>query len=415
MSNAAKGKGQRAASGLRMMAGVLIVTLAGALGSSAADLMGGWSAFAIAAFVLLAHESGSALAQRFAKVRDDVGEATTLIDRPAAVVATEPVIDQNADAIARIRAEIAVVEPYANNLCSQISGVKADVATGVTAAMEQISLIHRDSKAQHDAIGRSIANSTTLARAAARPEALIADLRAEMARRDKQIAIDAERSRCLSQDLLGLSPIVDTIASIAHRTQILSFNAAIEAGIAGQHGRAFAVVAEEVRNLARSVDQAVVQASDLIERSTRSAKRDLPAATTSAAGNDLANLVAELETLQHELSTSSNDLLAVIETVEAGHDKIVRGLSNVLGNLQFDDVVRQRLDHVAEELLDLSRTLLGQTREPETGAVHHQHSLVALMARNKDRYVMESQVLTYQAAVAGGEAAFSGGGAIELF
>nr|WP_241242182.1 HAMP domain-containing methyl-accepting chemotaxis protein [Thalassotalea sp. G2M2-11] len=71
-----------------------------------------------------------------------------------------------------------------------------------------------------------------------------------------------EAIHSLAESVKSVGTIVDVISSIAEQTNLLALNAAIEAARAGQHGRGFSVVADEVRQLAGKTQESLNQVSD---------------------------------------------------------------------------------------------------------------------------------------------------------
>lgn len=99
----------------------------------------------------------------------------------------------------------------------------------------------------------------------------------------------------LSESVVSVTSIVDVISSIADQTNLLALNAAIEAARAGQYGRGFSVVADEVRQLAGKTQESLKQVSTSLNQLQ----------TSSSA---IENIINDIETASHNQSVIADEL-----------------------------------------------------------------------------------------------------------
>ena len=141
--------------------------------------------------------------------------------------------------VTRQREETDQVAAAMAELAATAQGVAAD-AEAAAGAGDQAERQVSDGQA---VIGRSLAGIETLG----------VDVRSA-----------AERLEGVSHDSQAISSVLDVIKAVAEQTNLLALNAAIEAARAGEQGRGFAVVADEVRSLARRTQQSSVEIEQLI-------------------------------------------------------------------------------------------------------------------------------------------------------
>ncbi|OOV87554.1 methyl-accepting chemotaxis protein [Oceanospirillum linum] len=169
----------------------------------------------------------------------------------------------------------------------------------------------------------------------------------------------------LNQHAQGITGILNTIEEIAEQTNLLALNAAIEAARAGEAGRGFAVVADEVRNLSQrtssstseiqqvmeSVQQSAVEATQLMQDSSVLAKKSVDDA--GLAKEMLTRILEAVEEISHvasHISSATEQQAALSEEIHSNTD-VIRSVADDLA-LDADESERQvkELSSLASDL-----------------------------------------------------------------
>ena len=205
--------------------------------------------------------------------------------------------------------------------------------------------------------------------------------------------IRAEREQFVHiiEDVTELGKLVEIIQGITSQTNLLALNAAIEAARAGEHGRGFSVVADEVRKLAASTAEAANQVWSGIQKAQSSVGAAFNKEIQQETARDIDNTIRLIDQAGAVQSLQQQHRQALLEQIAQAstiNQELARQISEMMGSVQYQDIVRQMLERVDDTQAEKQKVfdqITAQLEIRESEVEFSGQTISAIMENFKER------------------------------
>lgn len=331
----------------------------------------------------IATESGQAtnqIAATMQQVAKGASQQSQSVNRTA--VAAEQ-MTRAIEGVARGAQEQATSVAKASTLTSQISTTVQQVAGNA-----QVLLKTADQSRQAALEGAKTVGETVRGMAEIKNKVSVSALRVEeMGKRSQQIGA-----------------IVETIEDIASQTNLLALNAAIEAARAGEHGKGFAVVADEVRKLAERSSQATKEIAALVKSIQQSVQEAVAAMNEGAreveggvekaeqAGQSLGDILKSADSVREQAELTAK----AAQQMDAATNELVNAMDSVSAVVEQNTAATEEMSASANEVTEAVENIASVSEE-NSAAIEEVSASAEQMSAQAQEVMASAQTLAQMA------------------
>ncbi|NCP64176.1 MAG: HAMP domain-containing protein [Paraglaciecola sp.] len=215
---------------------------------------------------------------------------------------------------------------------------------------EHTNVVHETSLSNLQQINQSTEQMQMVAKQSELVAQLVAKTKHQVLEQAQQSAVSSKIIHRLDENSKNIVSILDVIKSIAEQTNLLALNAAIEAARAGEQGRGFAVVADEVRNLATKTQASTAEIENVISTLHKDAEQAVKAMEIdSAQSNESVGLIEKVTDEVMSITRVIEQLSSINKKIATDTNLQDQLLNTVVNNLQtIVDISEQSAQSTSE-------------------------------------------------------------------
>lgn len=213
---------------------------------------------------------------------------------------------------------------------------------------------------------------------------------------NKSIKENLDRIYSLQTKVNDIVALMDSIKEISEQINILAINAAIESARVGEKGAGFAVIADEIRKLSNKTEKISSEIKERISSLDNTMTEQYEFFKKKLEGpvqlDMMKNAKEATEKIENDFNNVGSLLNRLIKDIDKQNELIFNIVTDLLGKVQFQDVVRQKLEKICEqmrELSDYNHKLLNWVENPKEEAKPPE--IKTLLDKFYQSYVMQCQ------------------------
>ena len=248
---------------------------------------------------------------------------------------------------------------------TEISTGAAETATSVSETTITVEEVRQTAMVSNQKAQSLMESSQRAANSVDKGREAINEVIESMKRIDNQMNIISETIIKLSEQNRTISEITSSVADISDQSNLLAVNAAIEAAKAGEHGRGFTVVAQEIRSLADQSKKATIQIKEILNEINKSvnhavAVTELGTKTVDEGRNLVAQSGEVIELLAENVEETAQASIQISSSNQqqmAGMEQIVPAMENIKQASEQNVIGMKQAQAAAHDLNNLGQNL----------------------------------------------------------